>query len=267
MVVIYALMILVWFSSWWQRRWWLVGVFVLTLLILPLTYQQLTRVQVTVLATQQEPVVVIQDQGKVALINSGDADTVTYTILPFLRQQGINQIDLAIALTTESSLSEGWSEIAANLAIKGFFQPSQTEESFPIGEESIILSPGQKIAVVSTALELIRAQPPILQLELQDRKWWLVGENKAKGRDLEQIAVNFLPHVIVASGKSWQSPWLNELTPQVAIATSSRLENHIQQRLEQKQVQLYSTRRDGAIQWLPKVGFQKILDTIEPDIF
>jgi competence protein ComEC len=133
MVAIYALMGLVWFSSWWQKRWWLVGLFALTLLIVPLTYQQLTRVQVTVLAANQEPVVVIQDQGKVALINSGDADTATYTVLPFLKQQGINLIDLAVALTTESSPTEGWWEIADNLAIKDFFCNCQTKESPQIG--------------------------------------------------------------------------------------------------------------------------------------
>ena len=109
----------------------------------------------------------------------------------------------------------------------------------------------------------------MLQLQLQDKKWWLVGENqyREKSPDLQQIAADSPPQVIVASGKSWNSQWLTQLTPKVAIATSSRLESKVQQRLEQKQVQFYSTKRGGAIQWLPKVGFQTILETTEPDPF
>jgi len=35
---------------------------------------------------------VIQDQGKVLLVNSGTANTARFAVLPFLQQQGINQM-------------------------------------------------------------------------------------------------------------------------------------------------------------------------------
>jgi len=43
---------------------------------------QATLFRATVLATAAEPVLVIQDQGKVLLVNSGTANTARFAVLP-----------------------------------------------------------------------------------------------------------------------------------------------------------------------------------------
>jgi competence protein ComEC len=92
LLAIYGLFILAWHLPWWQQRWWLVGVIGFTLILVPVWQTQATLFRVTLLATEAEPVLVIQEHGKVTLINTGNADNVRFTLLPFLQQQGINQM-------------------------------------------------------------------------------------------------------------------------------------------------------------------------------
>jgi len=67
-----------------------------------------------VLATAAEPVLVIQDQGKVLLVNSGTANTARFAVL--LQQQGINH-NWAIATNSQFSTSSGWLEILERLPV------------------------------------------------------------------------------------------------------------------------------------------------------
>lgn len=97
MLAIYALIISVWLMRWWQQRWWFATVIAVGLVLIPVWHSASSLFKITVLAADTEPVLVIQNQGRVTLINSGDEGTGRYTILPFLQQQGVNQIDWAIA--------------------------------------------------------------------------------------------------------------------------------------------------------------------------
>jgi competence protein ComEC len=61
-------------------------------IVIPVWQAKASLFQVTLLPTAGEPVLVIQDQGKVTLVNSGDDETIRFTVLPFLQQQGINEL-------------------------------------------------------------------------------------------------------------------------------------------------------------------------------
>ncbi len=267
LLFIYALICLVWLSKWWQRRWWLIGLFALTGVVFTIGYSQLTLVQVTVLAAKQEQVLVIQDRGKVTLVNSGEADTVRYTVLPFLAEQGINQIDCAIAFVSKPSVSSGWSEIWANFPIKSFFSNLALQQ-----KESQLLPVDEMISVGSTGIKLISSQPSVLQLKVQDQTWLLLAGNQSvKGNpaaipeDLQGQASHLTPPVLLWSGRSLGVQWLDIFKPKVAIATASTVEEDTRQQLRQKQIQLYWTGRDGAIQWTPKEGFQVTLEAVIRD--
>ncbi|TAE47676.1 MAG: ComEC/Rec2 family competence protein, partial [Oscillatoriales cyanobacterium] len=79
--------------------------------VLPAWHVQSSLFQVTLLATSGEPVLVIQDKGKVTLINTGDENTVRFTLLPFLQQQGVNSVNFAIATHGHLGLSGGWGKL------------------------------------------------------------------------------------------------------------------------------------------------------------
>lgn len=231
LLIIYGLMFLVWLSNWWQRRWLIAGLFAITLVIVPIFYDQLNLVQVTVLADKY-PVLVIQDRGQVTLINNGDSDTARYTIMPFLAHQGINKIDAAVSYGFEET---EWSEIRSSLRVKQEYQ---------------YLKMGETVSVGSTDMNLISAEPSILELNILEQIWWLLAGDEI----LKDVKEN--PEVLLWSGKSLSQEWLEMVKPQVAIAISTVLEDNTQQQLEEKQIQFYWTRRDGGIQWTPKKGFE-----------
>ncbi|MGK7917963.1 MAG: ComEC/Rec2 family competence protein [Prochloraceae cyanobacterium] len=213
-LLIYGLICLVWWSKWWQRRWHLVGLFAVTLVVVPICYSQLSLFQITVFAAKQEQVLAIQDRGKITLINSGEADTVRYTILPFLASQGINHIDCGVALESKPSLSSGWSEIEASMPIKSFFSNLASASN----TDSLPIQLGKTISVGSTRIKLISAEPPLLQLRIIDRTWWLLAGNSSRKGNQVRVAQN-LPtqelnssqQVFFWSGRSLESEWLDAI--------------------------------------------------------
>jgi len=81
LLAIYGLISLAWLQHWWQRRWWLAGFIAVALVLIPIW--QKPRCFAPPCSTAAEPVLVIQDQGKVLLVNSG---TARFAVLPFLQQ-------------------------------------------------------------------------------------------------------------------------------------------------------------------------------------
>jgi competence protein ComEC len=240
MLVIYTLMCLVLCIRWMQRRWWLAGLLIATLIAVPSAYNRLNLAQITVFATQQEPVLVIQDRGKVILINSGDPSTTKYTIIPFLNQQGINQIDLAVAFASPATQFENSSDLKNNLTIKSIFADNSN------------------ISLNSTQ---IQSMGSALQINTQQQTWLLIAENHIDKVKLPQTVT-----VLLWSGKTLKKEWLDLVQPQVVIAVSLFVDTNTRQQLQQRGIQLYWTGRDGAIQWRHKDGFQTTIETQETDI-
>ena len=257
MLVIYGLFCLIWWDKWWQRRWWLVALFAISIVVIPLWHKQSTLFQVTVLAAKERQVVVIQDQGTVTLINSGDSDTGRYTILPFLAAEGINKIDCAIALQPEVDVQSSWSEIQTTIPIKSWFHLSGQSENQP---------------PCHLPIKSLSEDPPLLQLEIGEQTWWLLASDRPLGR-LERAVLKSLvtdelkysPDVLFASGRSFKSPWWLGQKPKVAIAPGLTMKPETQKQLEQQDIQLYWTGRDGAIQWRPALGWQTTLERVAED--
>jgi competence protein ComEC len=259
LLAIYGLISLVWLQPWWRRRWWLAGALSFTLVLIPVWQTQATVLRVTVLATDAEPVMVIQEHGQVTLINSGDADTVRFTVLPFLQQQGINKINWAIAINSQSSIS-GWLEILKRLPVKNFYNHVALD-SDPATNSKILkavqahwakhhfLSVGQTVTAGSTTMQLINAQAPMLQLEIQGQTWLLLGLKPNQ----ENKLLTQLPRVQVLcwSGEVVAPNLLQAIKPQVAIISSPTPDPNTVSTLRQGKTQVFLTGRDGAIQSTP----------------
>ncbi|KAB8319949.1 DUF4131 domain-containing protein [Tolypothrix campylonemoides VB511288] len=274
MLAIYTLIVLAWVVRWWQKQWWFAGMIALGLVFIPVWHSANTLFRITVLASGEEPVLVIQDHGKVTLINSGNEGTGRFTILPFLQQQGINKIDWAIASDSHSNGNNGWVEVLQRLPIGVFYDYSPTLENSMTSQviqkevqkgKGIYqpLSVGQTVNTGSIVAQLINNQLPILQLQILGQNWLLVGELKTPElRQLLQAGGLPRPQVLWCSGQSLQE-FIPALQPQVAIATSTKLDQKTLSELSQNQTKLFFTGRDGAIQWTPNRQFETFIQAGE----
>ncbi|WP_017653887.1 ComEC/Rec2 family competence protein [Fortiea contorta] len=274
LLIIYGLIISVWLVNWWRQRWWFAGVIAIGLVLVPAWYSANNLLKITVLSAGTEPVLVIQDRGTVTLINSGDESTGKFTIVPFLQQQGVNQIDWAIASNFPGSDSHGWLEVLRRLPIKNFYgyspSPENTIETQVIQQEVQKyqgsyqpLPVGQTLNTGAIVAQLINDQLPILRLQIQDQNWLLVGD--IKSNEIEQLVkAGALPRPQIL----WCSPQslkdlVAALQPQIAIAAAADIEPKALTELNQSQTKLFFTGRDGAIQWTPNNEFEAFIQATE----
>jgi competence protein ComEC len=280
LLALYGLIGMVLLLKWWQQRWWLAIAIAASLVVLPVWYAKTTLVRVTVLATEQEPVLIIQDRGKLTLVNSDDA---RFTILPFLQQQGINHIDWAIdcckapltkATDNKNALSSDWFTILERLPIVNFYDdpnrnsPQNSLETAVKASQGTYqsLSAGQNIQAGSTVVKLFNAQFPLLQFEIQGQNWVMLGDLPLD-RQRQLVAQAGLSNIDVLawSGDRLSDDLLKRLQPKVAIASSNTIDPDTVSALQQSQTQLFWTSRDGAIQWTPRGGFETTVELTEDD--
>ena len=128
-------------------------------------------------------------------------------------------------------------------------------------------------------MQLISADPPALQLNINNQNWLILGQSKLNSQIgeidqyLQQLTPESSPQTIVWTGNSFKKTWLNLLKPKFAIASlhpqgiasASTLEEEIVEELKKKETQLYWTSLNGAVQWIPEKGFQSNLDVVDTD--
>lgn len=274
MLAIYTLIILAWVVHWWQKRWWFAGMVALGLVFIPVWHSANTLFRITVLAAGEEPVLVIQDQGKVTLINSGNEGTGRFTILPFLQQQGINKIDWAIASNFHRNGNSAWVEVLQRLPIGVFYDYYPTLENYMTSQviqkevqkgKGIYqpLSVGQTVNTGSMVAQLINNELPILQLQILGQNWLLVGQlETTQLRQLVKTGGLPRPQVLWCPGQSLQE-LIPALQPQVAIATSTKVDQKMLSELTLSQTKLFFTGRDGAVQWTPNRQFETFIQAAE----
>ncbi len=205
----------------------------------------------------------IQDKGKVLLVNSGGENSARFTILPFLQQQGVNQIDWAIATSSLFDDDSNWSEIMQGVAVKNLYTISngqgnslfQVERSRQVNYQ--YLSTGYKITASSTEIEIIDSKIPTLQLKIKGQTWLLLGNAKADAQN--QLALSHqLSHaqVLLWSGQPLEPNLIKAVQPEVAIAAATKLNDDAISALSQGKTQVFLAGRDGAIQWTPNGKFE-----------
>ncbi len=273
MLILYALICAVWLIRWWHKgqRWILVLFAAVGLVVVPLWQAQSTVFQVTLLATRGEKVVAIQDKGEVTLINTGDDDTVRFAVLPFLTQQGINKIDWAIATANPQDTRSGWGQILQALPVQTFYGQAPSDGTIANAVRArqgsyLPLPVGQEVTAGSTSVKLIGAEPPVVQLRLGGQNWLFLGRLNPNQQQ-ELLASGGLQPVEVLwwAGDRLSGELLEAIKPKVAIASSRSIDPDMSERLLQHQTQLLWTERDGAIQWTPDGGFEKMLEPTEND--
>lgn len=126
---LYGLLALTAWQVKWRRRWLIAGILGASLVAIPVWYHYNTRFQATVLDTSGEPVLVVQERGKVLIINSGNETDTSFTVLPFLKQQGINHVNWAVTTQPQDNAALNWHRLLSNVSIDTLY--SHTAPSLP----------------------------------------------------------------------------------------------------------------------------------------
>ncbi|MDE5098731.1 MAG: competence protein, partial [Trichodesmium sp. St16_bin4-tuft] len=251
----------------------------IAIIIIPLWYTRTSVFQATILDSPSKPVFVIQDQGKVILVNAGDENTARFKVLPFLRQQGINKIDWSIDLYSQKGLSRGWPYVFESLKIKTFYDVETDEEKGYQTNNQPVFNALQKIKtnyytviknqnvdLGSTQMKLINSETPIVKFMIHGQSWLLLGDTELSQQSKLLAEKSFQSiEVLWWSGNKLNAELLNIIRPKVAIASSDSVHPDMIEFFQENNIPLFWTGRDGAIQWTPITGFQSTLELDQSD--
>ncbi|MEZ2240509.1 ComEC/Rec2 family competence protein [Microcoleus sp.] len=248
----------------------------ISIIVLPAWHSQLSLFQVTLLATSREPVLVIQERGKVSLINSGDDNTVRFIVLPFLQQQGINSVNFAIATHPHLGLNAGWGKLLERLPIQTFYDNTSPKQiNYASGQELMTavqsrqgvyfpLETNSTINLGSVQLQFVNAEIPVVELLVGGRTWLLLGEIAPEAQKKLVATGSLKPaQVLWWSGKTLTPELLTAIGPKVAIATADEIDPETAAQLQKTKTQIFWTGRDGALLWTPAGGFKTTLESQE----
>lgn len=278
LILLYGLIALIWVWRKSQRYWWTAAIVGISLVVLPTWYAASHLLQATILTTSDRPVLVWQESGRVALLNSGNDADAKFTVLPFLQKQGINQIDWAIAPSLYATDLEGWQRILATVPIREFYSPgdqavsvsdrtpASTNQQLWLSQlqahqgTAVSLATDRILPLGSATVQPLNQNPAILKIHLADQTWlWLTD----RLTPAQQVAI--APHLPAAQVLWWTggelSPTLLEtVQPRVAIVSARSISPQTHTWLQSHQVDLFVSDRDGAIQWTPEKGFRTMLE-------
>ncbi|BAU15678.1 ComEC/Rec2-related protein [Leptolyngbya sp. NIES-3755] len=271
MFILYGFICTPWIFTRFRSQWLAFLLIGINLVFIPAWYIRSNLLQVTALSVGQTPVMVIQDHGRVGLINSGDVDAVRFTVLPFLQKEGVNQIDWAIAV----SPSDGWKTLLEEMPIRALYDFSGKKESAVSLEaiQQLTAHKGKHLSIAARQLiksgeieiQSLSIEPTILQLGIGQRRWlWLkdvpnVGQRQALGSYLSGN------EILWWSGKRLHPKLLEQMQPEIAIAFSRNIHPETLRQLQLRQVQIYETEVNGGLQWSKNQGFRTTLQEDDSD--
>ena len=279
--VIYGMMLSVWSYVVWQNKrkeedksWQrlpfvsYIGIAIasVTIVLLPLWQAKADLFHVTVLETGDRPILVIENGMEVVLINSGDEGTVRYTVVPFLQQEAINQIGVAVATGVPKDKGTGWLSLLSEMTIKKFYRietaiaSDDLDEFLDEVEELEAISVGKSVTIGKVTIAIVSLEPNIWRFKIGDRDWLLLEDT-----DIQQQNLSILEpaDVLLWSGRQLRGDLLETVNPEVAIAYSSRIDEDLETQLVNRKTQFLWTQRDGNIIWTQDRGFETTAESGE----
>ncbi len=274
-LLLYGIYLLVWWQPRCQKQGWIAGIIGLGIVAVPVAYTATHLSQVTALSTTEDPVMVLRDHGKVGLINVGSESDLRFTVLPFLKQQGINGVDWAIAPRLQTPDTDCWGQMVESIPIRMFY-PVPAAKPKAIAEFTtayqklkkqiearqgidLQLSNRQKVQLGAMTAQMISNNPAILQIQVYQQTWLLLSHWYGNS----DRVINRLPHADVLwwSGEALSSELLERVQPKVAIASARSIPVETQTWFKaHPAITFYQTGEDGAVQWTPEHGFKTTIE-------
>ncbi|MGB3201501.1 MAG: hypothetical protein WBA99_11390, partial [Nodosilinea sp.] len=214
----------------------------------PLLYRGATLSQGTVLAAGNDAVMVVQEGRSALVVNSGTDSTAFYTVVPFLRQAGVNQ--LASAIHGDDSDSENWRTIADRAPIRKFYGTGSALTAVPTGGQFHQLNPNQVQPVDRQRVQALQDGEAGLRLTLLGHTWLLLPQ-LSRDRQMPWIQAHpgLQSEVLWWHGEALSEAAIATINPRIAIASARTIDPDTEALLKQKDIQVFCTERDGAIIW------------------
>lgn len=265
MLVAYALIVLVWLHPMVRKVWLPIVALAIAIIFIPIAVERSNLFQVTLLATGQSPVMMVQNQGKTLLINSGDKQSATFALLPLFQKFGINQIDLAISTDPQSEVSEGWGtilassigvqkfrDVGAGVASKDYTKMTQLLSAKGISTSPLALNTtiefGDRVQ-----LQLLHQSPGILRIQTDKISWLLLADADPKVQnallDKASLSSSLKADILWWNGGEIIPEFLEAVKPTTAIASTAIVTDTNVEAIHKANIRLYWTGRDGAIVW------------------
>ncbi len=241
--VFYGVMLLIWRSPWAQKRAKSLVGGLLIFFIVVLVYRHFNTTQVTIFGDRQTPVIVAQAGGKTLVINGDSPGFWEYTLEPFLRRSGLNQIDGFLSLTPPDPEVQTV-DFSGALPVKQRFGLAESQLT-----DVISLRPLEPKHIGPITLQLLQENLHILEIRLQGQAFYLLSKQTADA----DLITQWNPAILIAKAadldfKIWQT-----LKPQQAIAVGSP-QGHF---LAPNRI-VYWSETDGTIQWTPRQGLSSL---------
>ena len=259
---LYGIILGVWKVPKWQKKWQVPTLVGFLLVIIPLALFKATELQITALASNDRQILVIQDRGRTLLVNSGNESNARFVVLPFLQQQAINHIDNAIEFNSDLSTLNSWQTLTQTLPISNLYNiGSEGGDTTTSKFKPVPIGAIEKFDRVE--IKNIQNSPGIFQIDIPEahQKWLVIGDPKV---DRTQPAIdpeNIQPiQTLYWRGGKLSERAIVKMSPKIAIAATATPDLDTVRLLEQHQVRVYHTGRDGAIQWSPAGGFKPYLE-------
>ncbi len=290
LALLYGLLSFVWWqSSRWEQaklenrrlRWYipllpLSGVALLlgvSLVVMPAWYVAANLVRATVMATSAESLLIWQERGKVGVMGNFSPQSVDFTLLPFLRAQGVNRLAWAISLSPTGQNQSGLATVEQLAIASRYYIPFLVDEAkslssgtsssshptnYPVNQSSSYspLTPATPLTLGSLSIRTLPTMPPTLLLQSGQTTWLWLG--KLSHTAQTQIAKTYqLPtaQIVWWAGDALAGAILKAVQPKWAIASAPHLKADTLDRLRKRHIQLLWAARDGAVQWSPNTGF------------
>ena len=275
-LLLYGMVLMVWMWRRSHRHWWLALGLGISLVAVPAWATSTSLLKVTVLPTGN-PVWVIQDKGKAIMINGSSEKDLRFTLKPFLNQQGINQIDWAIAPNLRTATLASWQQMLDAVPMKMLYSAAHdqtTDEAIAFNQSYaelsekikaqqgnvIQLADRQTLQLGSVTVKPLKPDASILQIQIGAEEWMILGSSPHNVRGLPPATALWW------SGQELDTQILEQVRPKVAIALKVAPADQLptQAWLEQHQVKLYVMPESGAMQWTPQQGFSATLESSQP---
>ncbi|MGK7929997.1 MAG: ComEC/Rec2 family competence protein [Microcystaceae cyanobacterium] len=245
-LIIYSIYLLIWLFPWFKKKWGFFSIFIIALLTLKPLYNDFFVTQITFLSAKPEPMVIIQDRGNVTLLNYSNQTTNKYTLMPFLLEQKIDQLDCVVKVGTFPYYDK--SCLSTNNKL-----PSIDLQENPnnVTNELQPFTKNQSLTLGKTQLTLLSKTSLAFQFKLkQTTGLWLLGS---------ELSDNFLntfspPDILLWSGDKLSYDILDWLKGKTAIAYNTPLSDKRRNFFKKYQIDSYSLITDGSIQWTTSQG-------------
>lgn len=270
LISLYGTIVAIWFLPKWQKQWRIPAILAIAIVIVPLFFGRYQEFSITALATGKTPVLIVRDRGMTTAIDSGDTNTAKFILLPFLQDRAVNRLNRAIALTRTNTTPTAWDTLANDIPIDRIYSSlddlQTSAGTIPQSRRYAIepLTVGNPLELEGIKLNLLAKIPPVLHLSIPRNSvsWLFIGGQATIDKQENLINSTQLPQVTALywDGSKLLRKFVDAVSPKFAICSINNPDPETITYLEKKEIKVFQTIKDGAVEWTPDRGFYPTID-------